>query len=129
MTLETIVAALRRAAARSRAGRYGLHGLALAVGWLAAILLVARVTPIERKAELAVIGLPIALLLATIAWFVRRPSSAFLMTIADLRLGLKERLSTAWERRNERGALDAALRADALTRASRARLAAAFPLR
>src|SRR5256885_12771154 len=50
------------------------------------------------------------------------------MKTADLRIGLKERLSTAWERRLDAGPMDGALRRDALEKAGRAKLAAAYPV-
>jgi chemotaxis protein histidine kinase CheA len=128
-SLEQIVRELRRAAARTRAARYGIHALAGALLWVAGVLLVARLIPFERRAELALIGIAAAVLLALIAWLLRRPTAGVLMAIADLRLGLKERLSTAWERRHESGPLDPALREDALRRAASAPLANAFPVR
>src|SRR6202022_1945909 len=42
---------------------------------------------------------------------------------------LKERLSTAWERRTESGPMDDVQRRDALWQAASARLATAFPVR
>ena len=129
MTLEAIVRELRWAAGRERAARLGMHAAAFAVSWAAAVLLAARVMPLESRAMLAAIGLPIALLLGALTWLVRRPAPAVLMALADLRLGLKERLSTAWERRGEHGPMDGALQGDALRRAAGARLAGAFPVR
>lgn len=128
-SLDAILRELRRAAARSRAARYSVHGLVAMLAWIVAIFLVARLTPVERRAEIALVGIPVALLLAAIVWAVRGPSASVLMALADLRLGLKERLSTAWERRNDAGPLDAVQRRDALDRAAGARLRAAFPIR
>lgn len=128
-SLDAVIRELRRAAARARAARYAVHGLAAAVAWVALILLVARLTPFERRATVAAIGIPVALALAAIAFVLRRPSAAILTRLADIRLGLKERLSTAWERRTESGALDEAQRHDALRHAAGTRLAAAFPVR
>jgi hypothetical protein len=51
------------------------------------------------------------------------------MQRADLRLGLHERLSTAWERRAANGVMDGLLREDALRHAERDRLERAFPIR
>jgi hypothetical protein len=51
------------------------------------------------------------------------------MSVADQRLGLKERLSTAWERRASTGMMDDLLRRDALQHADRAPLTRAFPIR
>ncbi|HYY46650.1 MAG TPA: hypothetical protein VE951_06295, partial [Candidatus Angelobacter sp.] len=121
-SLDAILRELRRAAARARAARYTVHGLVAGLGWIAAIFIVARLTPLERRAEVALIGIPVALLLTAIAWAVRRPSAAVLMALADLRLGLKERLSTAWERRHDAGPMDAVQRQDALQRAAGASL-------
>src|SRR5690349_6293170 len=98
-SLDSILRQLKRFAARARAARYGLHALAGAVIWLTAVLLAARLIPIERRGELAAAGIALAIALAAIAWLLRRPSADSLMALADLRLGLKERLSTAWERR------------------------------
>ena len=128
-SLEAILRELRRAAARARGARYATHALVAALGWVAAVLLVARVVPFERRAEVAAIGIPVAIAFALIAWAVRRPKAAVLMALADLRLGLKERLSTAWERRHEAGPMDGAQRQDALQRAAGTRLATAFPVR
>ena len=128
-TLDAIIRELRRAAARARAARYAVHGLVGAVAWVALVLLIARLTPFERRATVAVAGIPVALAVAAIAWLLRQPSAAILMRLADIRLGLKERLSTAWERRSESGALDDVQRHDALQHATRTRLAAAFPVR
>jgi len=128
-SLEAILRELRRAAARARAARYAIHGLVGAVAWIAAVLLVARLVPFERRAEVAAIGIPVAAVLIVIAWSLRRPSATVLMALADIRLGLKERLSTAWERRAEAGPMDGALRQDAMRHAAGAQLVSAFPVR
>jgi hypothetical protein len=128
-SLDAIIRELRRAAARARAARYAVHGLVGAVAWVTLVFLIARLTPLERRATVAVVGIPVALAVAAIAWLLRRPSAAILMRLADIRLGLKERLSTAWERRTASGALDDVQRNDALQYAARTRLAAAFPVR
>lgn len=96
---------------------------------MGAVLLVARLTPLEQRTQAAALGILVAFVLGGVALIVTRPQPAVLMRLADLRLGLKERLSTAWERRTEAGPLDDVLRRDALQHASRARLAAAFPVR
>src|SRR5919108_400655 len=128
-SLDAVLRELRRAAARARAARYTVHGLVAALAWIAAVFIIGRLTPFERRAEIALIGIPVALLVTAIVWAVRRPSAAVLMALADLRLGLKERLSTAWERRQDAGPMDAVQRRDALQRAAGARLGAAFPIR
>src|SRR5439155_13871406 len=128
-SLDAIIRELRTAAARARAARYAVHGLVAAAGWVAAGLIVARLTPVERRAEVAVVGIPLALAVAAVAWLFRRPKAAVLMRLADFRLGLKERLSTAWERRTESGPLDGVQRQDALRQAASARLGSAFPVR
>src|SRR6202022_91018 len=56
-------------------------------------------------------------------------SPELLRRAADVRLGLKERLSTAWERRGAGGTMDELLRRDALQHAGLARLGQAFPVR
>jgi hypothetical protein len=128
-SLDAIIRELRRAASRARAARYAVHGLVGAVAWVALVLLIARLTPFERRATVAVAGIPVAVAVAAIAWLLRRPSASILMRLADIRLGLKERLSTAWERRSESGALDDVQRRDALRHATQTRLAGAFPVR
>ena len=128
-SLEAIIRELRRAAARARAARYAVHGSVAAAAWIALVLVVARLVPLERRVDVAIIGVPVALAIAALAWLVRQPSAAVLMVLADMRLGLKERLSTAWERRAESGLLDDVQRRDALQHAAAARLAAAFPVR
>src|SRR5260370_157195 len=72
--------------------------------------------------------MPVAFAAVAVAWVVGRPAPIRLMRTADLRLGLKERLSTAWERRGDGGPMEAALRRDALGHAARARVSAACPL-
>ena len=128
-SLETILRQLRRAAARARAASYAVHGLVAAGAWIAAVLVIARLVPFERRAEVAAIGVPVAAALMVLAWSLRRPSAPLLMALADIRLGLKERLSTAWERRAEAGPMDGALRQDALRHAAGASLVRAFPVR
>src|SRR6184192_2283982 len=71
---------------------------------------------------------PLRIRAIAVAWIAARPRPMRLMRTADLQLGLKERLSTAWERRLEDGPMDAMLRRDALEKAARARLAAAYPV-
>jgi hypothetical protein len=127
-SLEAVVHELRSSAARSSAPRYGLRAALAAAGWVAAVLLVSRVLPVDQTARIAALGIPIAFIVFVGAWLVRRPQPPELMRRADMRLGLKERLSTAWERRAETGPLDDLQRRDALQHAARARLAAAFPL-
>src|SRR5438105_8021592 len=100
-SLDAIIRELRNAAARARAARYAVHGLVAALAWVAAILIVARLTPFERRAEVAAIGIPVAIAAAAVLWLVQRPSANVLVRLADIRLGLKERLSTAWEPRTE----------------------------
>jgi len=128
-SLEAILRELRKAARRALGARYAAHALVGAVAWVAAVLIVARLVPFERRAEVAALGIPVALAIAAAAWLIRRPNAALLMAIADIRLGLKERLSTAWERRGESGPLDDSQRRDALQHADRANLPAAFPVR
>ncbi|HEY8677219.1 MAG TPA: hypothetical protein VIN39_01125 [Candidatus Dormibacteraeota bacterium] len=127
--LDVVVAELRRAAARSRGVRYFLHALLGSAAWVTAVLLAARLAPVEPRAIIAALGIPVAFLVAGIAWMVTRPQAGVLVRLADLRLGMKERLSTAWERRGQAGPLDDRLRHDALRHAGTARLAGAFPVR
>lgn len=128
-SLDTIIQELRRAAARARAARYGVHALLAASAWVALVFIVARLIPIERRVAIAAAGVPVILVIAFVAWLFRRPAPSVLLRLADIRLGLKERLSTAWERRAEAGPLDGAQRRDALQHAAGARLTAAFPVR
>jgi hypothetical protein len=126
--LESVVGALRRSDARSRAVPYLLHAALGAAIWVAAVQLVARITPIETRFELAWPGIPVIFAAVAVAWTVRRPRPDTLMQLADLRLGLHERLSTAWERRAASGVMDSLLREDALQHAERDRLKHAFPI-
>jgi len=128
-SLDSILTELRRAAARSRAARYALHGLLGAAAWAAGVLIVERLVAIELGPRLALIGVPVAIVVAFGAWMLRRPTPLILMQLADIRLGLKERLSTAWERKGAAGPLDAAQQRDALHHANSAKLAGAFPIR
>jgi hypothetical protein len=128
-SLDAIIRELGRAAARARAARYAVHALVAALAWIALVLVIARLTPFERRALVAAVGIPIVLIIALVAWLLGSPSTSVLMRLADLRLGLKERLSTAWERRTESGAMDGAQRRDALAQAAGARLTTAFPIR
>jgi len=128
-SLETVVGALRRSDARSRAVPYVLHAALGAAIWVAAVLVVARITPIETRLQLAWLGIPVIFAAVAVAWTVRLPRPDMLMQRADLRLGLHERLSTAWERRAASGVMDGLLREDALQHAERDRLKHAFPIR
>ena len=105
-SLETVVRELRWSAARSSGPRYVLHAALVAIGWVVAVLLVTRLMPVEQATRLAAVGIPIAFLVVAVGWMLTRPRPADLMRQADLSLGLKERLSTAWERRREAGPLD-----------------------
>jgi hypothetical protein len=106
-----------------------VHGALAAVIWLAVVQLVARMIALEPRIQLAVLGLPVALAVVVIAWIARRPGPELLMRAADVRLGLKERLSTAWERRGASGTMDELLRRDALQHSDLDRLGQAFPVR
>jgi hypothetical protein len=108
---------------------YALHALLGAAAWVAIVLLAARLFPLETRLQPAALGVGVILAAAGIAWAVIRPRSDMLMQRADLRLGLQERLSTAWERRGGIGVMDGLLREDALLHAERDRLRKAFPVR
>ncbi len=82
----------------------------------------------EAALRIAAIGLPIPFVLAAVAWSINRPNPSVLARIADLRLDLKERLSTAWERRSLSAPLDDWQRRDALEHTNGRSMAAAFPL-
>jgi hypothetical protein len=127
-SLEHVVSRLGWSAARSRAVTYALHALLAGAGWVLAVLLASRLFPLENVWRIAGYGVPVAFLAVAVAWLAARPRPMQLMRTADLRLGLKERLSTAWERRRADGPMDAALRRDALEHAARARLALAYPI-
>ena len=127
-SLDSIVRELRWSDARTSAVRYLVHGLVAGVGWIFLVLVASRVLPVEQALRIAAAGIPVALLAVAVAWAAARPSQASLMRTADLRLALKERLSTAWERRTSDGPMDAALRDDALEHAARVKLAMAFPV-
>ncbi len=128
-TLEGFIGQLRRSAARARALRYVQHAILVAATWVAAVLLLSRVVPLEAALRIAAAGLPIPFLVAAVAWLINRPSASLLARIADLRLDLKERLSTAWERRALTSPLDEWQQRDALEQAAGRSMAAAFPLR
>jgi len=127
-SLEAIARELRWSAVRASAVRYLLHAMLGASAWILAVVLVARFVPMEQALRVAALGVPVAFAAVAVAWIAARPSSPGLMRTADLQLGLKERLSTAWERRLESGPMDGALRRDALENAARARLTAAYPV-
>ena len=128
-SLESVVRALRGSDARSSAATYLVHGALAAAIWLAAVQILSRIVALEPRVELAVLGLPAAIAVVVIAWISRRPGPDALMQAADVRLELKERLSTAWERRGASGTMDELLRGDALQHADTDRLGQAFPVR
>jgi hypothetical protein len=127
-SLDAVVRGLRSAERRSSAITYSQHAAVVIAAWIAAVLAVSRLVPVEESRRIAEVGIPGAAVLLVVAWLISRPGAMRLMRTADLRLGLKERLSTAWERRTAGGPLDGSLRSDALLRASHVRLGAAFPL-
>ncbi|OLB82172.1 MAG: hypothetical protein AUI15_38360 [Actinobacteria bacterium 13_2_20CM_2_66_6] len=127
-SLESVVRVLRWSDARSSAVRYVFHALLAAAAWVLVVVIVARFIPLEQAVRVAAFGAPFAFAAIAVAWIAARPRPMRLMRTADLQLGLKERLSTAWERRLEDGPMDAMLRRDALEKAARARLAAAYPV-
>jgi hypothetical protein len=128
-SLEAVVRELRRAEARASAARYAEHAIAVIAVWVLAVLLWSRLVPTEQTSLLVTLGLPVAAILVGAAWVLVRPRPMRLMRTADLVLDLKERLSTAWERRLAAGPMDEALRLDALAHASGVRLVRAFPIR
>src|SRR5260370_20749988 len=128
-SLESVVRALRGSNARSSAMSYLVHAALGVAIWFATVQVAARVVPVERRIQLVALGIPVVLAAVAIAWIATRPRPDVLMQSADLHLGLKERLSTAWARRAAHGAMDDLLRQDALQHALRDRLAPAFPLR
>jgi chemotaxis protein histidine kinase CheA len=108
---------------------YLLHAALGAAIWFATVQVAARVVPVERRIQLTALGIPVVLAAVAIAWIARRPRADVLMQVADVHLRLKERLSTAWERRAAHGVMDDLLRQDALQHALRDRLVRAFPIR
>ena len=127
-SLQAVVRELRWSAARTSAARYLVHALVASTGWVFVVLIVSRLVPVEQSLRVAALGVPAVLVAVAVAWFAARPSPLRLMRTADLRLELKERLSTAWERRLADGPMDGALRRDALEHAARVRLARAYPV-
>ena len=127
-SLQAVVRRLRWSDARTSAVRYLVHALAASVAWIFGVFVAARLLPIEQALRIAELGIPAVFAAVAIAWAVTRPSPAALMRTADVRLDLKERLSTAWERRLADGPMDGALRRDALQRAARAQLSRAYPV-
>lgn len=128
-SLDGVVGTLRRSDARSRALPYLIHAALGAVAWVAIVLLAARIFPLETRLQPTALGISVILAAVGIAWLVIRPRPDALMLRADLRLGLQERLSTAWERRGANGPMDDLLRHDALLHAERDRLKKAFSVR
>lgn len=108
---------------------YLAHAALGAAIWFATVQVAARVVPVERRIQLTALGIPVVLAAVAIVWIARRPRPDVLMQVADVHLGLKERLSTAWERRGANGVMDDLLRQDALQHALRDRLVRAFPIR
>jgi hypothetical protein len=127
-SLEAVVRELRWSAARSSAVQYILHAILASAGWILAVLVAARLLPIEQTYRIAAYGVPVVFAAVAVVWVIARPGPMNLMRTADLQLALKERLSTAWERRHADGPMDSVLRQDALRHASLAPLAAAFPI-
>ena len=127
-SLQSVARVLRRTDSLTSAVRFLLHAVVIAVAWVVAVLGAARLLPVEQAVRVAAVGAPVACAAVAVAWLFTRPSSASLMRRADLQLDLKERLSTAWERRTLDGPLDAALRQDALEHAARVKLSRAFPV-
>src|SRR5260370_13329843 len=125
---ESVVRALRGSNARSSAMSYLVHAALGVAIWFATVQVAARVVPVERRIQLVALGIPVVLAAVAIAWIATRPRPDVLMQSADVHLGLKERLSTAWERRASHGVMDDLLRQDALQHAVRDRLVRAFPL-
>jgi hypothetical protein len=126
--LKQIVGELQRAADRARAARFLLHALLAAATIAVALLLLGRFFPIEPQA-FTIFALPISLLVTFAAWLVTRPSADLVVQVADLRLGLDQRLSTAWERRHQQSPLDQHLQADAVAHTARLPVKRAFPMR
>jgi hypothetical protein len=127
-SLEAVVRELSWSAARSSAVQYILHAILASAGWILAVLVAARLLPIEQTYRIAAYGVPVVFAAVAVVWVIARPGPMNLMRTADLQLALKERLSTAWERRHADGPMDSVLRQDALRHASLAPLAAAFPI-
>src|SRR2546428_11093169 len=94
-----ILRGLRRAGRRALGARYAAHALVGAVAWVAAVMVLARLVPFERRAELAVLGIPVALAIAAAPWLIRRPSAALPMAMADIPPRLKGRPSPGLGRR------------------------------
>ena len=127
-SLDAVVRELRWSAARSSAVQYLQHAVLAAMGWVLVVLLAGRIVPLEQAIRIAAFGIPVVFAAVAIAWIMARPRPMKLMRTADSSLGLKERLSTAWERRFESGPMDGSLRQDALRHAASVRLATAFPI-
>ena len=127
-SLQSVVRQLRWSAARTSLVRYLVHALVAATGWIFVVLIASRIVAIEQALRVAALGVPVVFAGVAVAWFMARPSPLRLMRTADVRLDLKERLSTAWERRLADGPMDGALRRDALEHAARVKLARAYPI-
>ena len=128
-TLDRLIRELGLAAARARGARYLLHALVAAGAWGALVMAASHLAPIEWAPAAALAGLPVALAGGAILWGVRRPNPMTLARVADARLDLRQRLSTAWERRTSTVPIDLRQRQDAVERAAPLPMAAAFPVR
>src|SRR5690348_8761997 len=96
-SLIAVLSELRRSSARSRGVNYAAHAALAVTAWLVVVLFAARLFPFEGTAPVAAIGAAFAIAAVGCAAVIGRPGPMRLMRVADLNLGLKERLSTAWE--------------------------------
>jgi hypothetical protein len=130
--LRQVVAALTRARRLQLLLDHGFGGLMVGLGVATAVVLVARLvplsySPLQLAASVVIVAVVIALLLG---WH-RRPNALDVAIHADLALRLKQRLSTAWEYMTVYG--DAELAERLAQQAVKAKLPAragpVFPLR
>lgn len=96
--LSTAVAALTRARRLQALVDYGFGGLLAGLGLATVAVLVARLVPLPYPPwQLGGAAVIIAVALALLAGWQRRPDALEVAIRADLALNLKQRLSTAWE--------------------------------
>ncbi|MCL4509121.1 MAG: hypothetical protein M1296_06315 [Chloroflexi bacterium] len=120
---------LRQAQRLTESVRWAIRGAIAGLALTALLLALARVVTLSTSVALAVT--PAAAAVAALAAATRRRSLTQVALLADRRLGLQERLTTAWELAGQENpvALARVQLADALARLSRVRPFQAFPLR
>jgi len=130
--LRRVVAALTRARRLQFLLDHGFGGLLVGLGLATFAVLMARLVPLPYSpTQVAVAVMIVALVIALLLGWHRRPDALDVAIRADLALRLKQRLSTAWEYMTVHG--DAELTERLATQAVKANLpdrpGLVFPLR